>query len=779
MFKNFMSLGTVDTVDTVDTAASSIPTTSSVVTDGLEYINDSASLSTTPVGSRSRLIRSVGSSANDIGVGLSDEVISQARREMLNLVDRLHSVGVQSDISLPHIVVIGSQSSGKSSLIEGISGIKLPRASGTCTRCPMELRLKRSDAPWRCDVFLRFVHDEDAKYHGHVAFGSPITDPDEVEDRLKRAQLAILNPLHPPTDFLRNPIPSASHSLGFSQNHISVQVQGPNMTDLSFYDLPGWIASAKHGKTSDVTLIEELLVSYIEKPSCLILLTVSCEADFEVQGAHQLVKKYDPDGQRTIGVLTKPDRIAEGDQDQWIRFVKNEEEPLDLGWFSVKQPDALQLKQRLSWAQARAAEEEWFRATEPWNALPIILPELQEELDELLQTTEDEIKELPAPPSDDALAEMMRIIASFCNEVARHTEGISAGEGLVQSINTKQAAFRRSVLSVSPKFRPYKLSEAYAALTPEPPIEFLDGEEEDKVLSEEAFSMDVEEVMQLLKHSRTRELPDFYPYDVPKQIIEKTMRKWEAMAFDYFYGVQTVLYEHFKKLIDEHFKHFQSGGLLNTVLIEAQTQIKGRRDETKQRLKWLLQIESRPFTLNTRYLAEYKSKFLAYYKTYRYKALNSTPLNRLQSYNSGHRGDVDYIAEALVALNKADFKNVKEYDLAKLLPEDDCESALEVMATVSAYFQVSCKRFIDVVPSIVDYDFVQGFSRDIQGVLYGVIIKDNANARCRSFLQESPATAARRSKLQMKHERLEAARNELSTAIPAKPKEEEPSWKNE
>lgn len=86
------------------------------------------------------------------GVGLSDPVHSAGRRKMLDLVNRLHSTGyvadsivaylhlskephsVQRDIDLPMIAVIGSQSAGKSSLIESISGITLPRASGTCTR---------------------------------------------------------------------------------------------------------------------------------------------------------------------------------------------------------------------------------------------------------------------------------------------------------------------------------------------------------------------------------------------------------------------------------------------------------------------------------------------------------------------------------------------------------------------------------------------------------------------------------------------------------------------
>lgn len=90
--------------------------------------------------------------SEDNGVGLSDSTLSQHRRKMLDLINRLHTTGlvffplrhvlgliesissVQTDMDLPMIAVIGSQSAGKSSLIESISGITLPRSAGTCTR---------------------------------------------------------------------------------------------------------------------------------------------------------------------------------------------------------------------------------------------------------------------------------------------------------------------------------------------------------------------------------------------------------------------------------------------------------------------------------------------------------------------------------------------------------------------------------------------------------------------------------------------------------------------
>ena len=185
---------------------------------------------------------------------------------LLSLVTHLFFSRVQVDIDLPQIAVIGSQSAGKSSLIESISGITLPRAAGTCTRyvvllssvlrhcnlnvreifsCPTECRLSRSDAPWQCVVSLRFTTNSDGQLLGQARnqrFGGVIYDKALVEERIRRAQRAILNPKKPANHFLENKDSDEDHSsseLSFSSNCVSLQVSGPDVADLSFCDLPG------------------------------------------------------------------------------------------------------------------------------------------------------------------------------------------------------------------------------------------------------------------------------------------------------------------------------------------------------------------------------------------------------------------------------------------------------------------------------------------------------------------------------------------------------------
>ena len=109
-------------------------------------------------------------------------------------------------------------------------------------------------------------------------------------------------------------------------------------------------------------------------------------ADFENQGAHHLAKQHDPEGKRTIGthaarffgktdrpssltgVLTKPDRIPAGEEENWLRFIRNDAEPLVNGWFTVKQPASNDLKAGITWADARAQEKLFFTSTAPWSS---------------------------------------------------------------------------------------------------------------------------------------------------------------------------------------------------------------------------------------------------------------------------------------------------------------------------------------------------------------------------------------------------------------------------
>jgi len=109
--------------------------------------------------------------------------------------------------------------------------------------CPTECRLSRSSESWQCTVSLRFITDVKGQILGQVrneAFGEKILDKSQVEERIRRAQRAILNPSTPHKQFLDGDDEDAADTeLTFSTNCVSLQISGPDVADLSFCDLPG------------------------------------------------------------------------------------------------------------------------------------------------------------------------------------------------------------------------------------------------------------------------------------------------------------------------------------------------------------------------------------------------------------------------------------------------------------------------------------------------------------------------------------------------------------
>ncbi|KAL1739056.1 P-loop containing nucleoside triphosphate hydrolase protein, partial [Schizophyllum fasciatum] len=449
---------------------------------------------------------------------------------------------------LPQIAVIGSQSAGKSSLIESISGVTLPRAAGTCTRCPTECRLARADGRWKCYVALRFTVDENGQALGQartVAFGDVIHDKADVEDRLRRAQRAILNPRMRPDHFLTKESDETSDPEGqltFSSNCVELRISGPEVADLSFCDLPGLIASVgRAGNSNDIALVENLVKSYIKKPSCVILLTVACETDFENQGAHRLAKEFDPDGKRTVGVLTKPDRIPNGEEHHWIAFIKNEKEPLEHNWFSVKQPSSHELKQGITWAEARQSENNFFSSTAPWSEMDSMyqkylrttnlikrlsdilsdlvakrLPEIHDEIEASLRGVSEMLEQLPPPPSADPRADIMRLVHAFTKAVSVQVAGVPDPDGLHQQLRPAQDVFRRAIRGSAPAFRPYERRFAEDRTCTSPA--FLEHEDGDD---------DFEEYQEIF----IDELPGNFPWVVKQAYVTRFTKHWNAPAY--------------------------------------------------------------------------------------------------------------------------------------------------------------------------------------------------------------------------------------------------------
>uniref|UniRef100_A0A4W4GVU2 Interferon-induced GTP-binding protein Mx n=1 Tax=Electrophorus electricus TaxID=8005 RepID=A0A4W4GVU2_ELEEL len=253
-------------------------------------------------------------------------------RPLIDLIDSLRSLGVEKDLSLPAIVVIGDQSSGKSSVLEALSGVALPRGGGITTRCPLELKMKKGIAEWHGMI----------RYQGHT---ENIEDPMDVEKKIREAQDKI-----------------AGVGVGISEDLISLEITSTDVPDLTLIDLPGITRVAVKDQPENIgDQIKRLIKKFITSQQTINLVVVPCNVDIATTEALMMAHEVDPNWERTIGILTKPDLVDKGMEETVVAIVSNEIIHLTKGYMIVKCRRQKEIKHRLSLKEAINNETAFFK----------------------------------------------------------------------------------------------------------------------------------------------------------------------------------------------------------------------------------------------------------------------------------------------------------------------------------------------------------------------------------------------------------------------------------
>ncbi|KAK9123867.1 hypothetical protein Sjap_013469 [Stephania japonica] len=246
-------------------------------------------------------------------------------RELLDAVDRLRDLKVAKEgIQLPTIVVVGDQSSGKSSVLESLAGISLPRGQGICTRVPLIMRLQgshyRGSEP---ELYL--------EYQGK-------TVPTSEED--------IPNAIKTGTDDI------AGKQKGVSDNPITLVVKKRGVPDLTMVDLPGITRVPVHGQPEDIyEQISKIIMEYITPKETIILNVLSATVDFPTCESIRMSQAVDKSGERTLAVVTKADKAPEG----LLEKITADDVNIGLGYVCVRNRIGEE-----SYEEARAAEASLF-----------------------------------------------------------------------------------------------------------------------------------------------------------------------------------------------------------------------------------------------------------------------------------------------------------------------------------------------------------------------------------------------------------------------------------
>lgn len=234
---------------------------------------------------------------NNLIKNLSDNQILNIANEINSLFSDTDLIDNKQEIKLPRIVVVGTQSSGKSSVLNSIISMDiLPTGQNMVTRTPLDIRLHKLKK--NSDGYIEFGKYNSNGWNSEYKIGihTPIPTEDEIYKIREYIQIK--------TNEL------AGNNMNISDIPIILNIYSSDVPNLSLVDLPGltMVACIDKGQPIDIKeRIENLVSTYIKDDKTIVLVVMHSRSDLETDLGLALVKKHDNLGKRTIGVLTKPD----------------------------------------------------------------------------------------------------------------------------------------------------------------------------------------------------------------------------------------------------------------------------------------------------------------------------------------------------------------------------------------------------------------------------------------------------------------------------------------
>ncbi|KAJ3184422.1 vacuolar protein sorting-associated protein 1 [Gaertneriomyces sp. JEL0708] len=265
------------------------------------------------------------------------------------LQDAFAAVGVANPIDLPQITVIGSQSSGKSSVLENIVGRDfLPRGTGIVTRRPLVLQLINRPTSKGEVGGVAASEFNNGPVSSSGADTTTVAQPPSATNSANASNESVDEWgefLHIPgkkfTNFdeIRNEIvretdAKAGKNTGISPDPINLRIYSPNVLTLTLVDLPGLTKVPVGDQPKDIEKqIKDMLLKFITKPNAIILAVTAANTDLANSDGLKLAREVDPEGVRTIGVLTKIDLMDPGTD--VVDILAGRVIPLRLGYVPV------------------------------------------------------------------------------------------------------------------------------------------------------------------------------------------------------------------------------------------------------------------------------------------------------------------------------------------------------------------------------------------------------------------------------------------------------------
>ncbi|KAL7935186.1 P-loop containing nucleoside triphosphate hydrolase protein [Trichoderma chlorosporum] len=670
-----------------------------------------------------------------------EDLCSKEQLELLNTVDLLRSQGVSHYISLPQIIVCGDQSSGKSSVLEAISGVSFPVSTGLCTRFPTELILRTAThTSVKVSIIPHQPHRRDKKDTSsdfHEQLDSVQQLPDLIENA--KAYMGI-------------------KTLGkaFSNDVLRVEISGPDRPHLTIVDLPGLIHSeTKNQSASDVHLITQIVKNFMSKQRSIILAVISAKNDYANQIVLKLARDTDPRGLRTLGIITKPDTLAADSTSEksYISLAKNLDVVFRLGWHVLRNRDTDADKWTL--AQRDVQEKEFF-SNSAWAALPepnlgiaslrsrlsklllhqiaSELPSLMDEIAREIDSCETELGKFGQPriSAQEQRIYLIQLSQSFQSLMQAAVDGTYTDAFFSDSgpISGYVKRIRAVIQNLSRDFAKEMEEKGRFYRTVDSPQE-SDKPDSYIMLTRAEF---VNKVVDMMAHRRGRELPNSFSPTVVTDLFREHSKPWQAIVTRHI----TKVWEAARAFVGLLIAHISDADTSEAIMdAVVRPKLKAILTSLNEKTAVLLQLyrNEHPIT--------YNSDFSEALQKIRLKRHSS----QLDEILQRHFPNVSLESTSSSVGNYVNFQSLKR-ELAQSIESDLYRwSAAEALDSAEAYYEIAFKRFIDEISIQV---IETGLVAEIRDILSPLAVARMDEDEMEAIVGEKESIREERNKLDAK-----------------------------
>ena len=279
---------------------------------------------------------------------------AKSTRHLKQIAD-LRARGVENHVDLPQLVVYDDQSADKSSVLKGITGLPFPRQDSVYIKFTTEIILQHLDDKRNIVATVLPTASRPEQFKLKLQrYRRQLTKFDELPIAI--TEIRSLMSIREFKDVQNNP--------AFTSDVLRIEITKPIGLHLTVIDLPDLISITNNKQTkNDIRTVQKLINSYVANSRTIILAVIQANNDIANQGIIQKSRRFDQVGERTVGIITKPDLINEGTQKRIALLAKNEDTTkLKLGFFLVKNPTPSELESGITSEQRRKAENRYFQS---------------------------------------------------------------------------------------------------------------------------------------------------------------------------------------------------------------------------------------------------------------------------------------------------------------------------------------------------------------------------------------------------------------------------------